>query len=101
VRLKVTGKPELSFIHNFHRSRVNSEIGVSKNNLSLISSNIFRALITELKVQIDGHRGDIAGLRGDIARLDLKEIRNYNIQMLLIKKNLAKKSNNKKGTSFH
>jgi hypothetical protein len=81
---------------------------VSKNNLSLISSNIFRALITELKVQIAGHRGDIAGLRGDIAglrgdiaRLDRKEIRNYNIQMLLIKKNLAKKSNNKKGTSFH
>jgi prefoldin subunit 5 len=63
---------------------------VSKNNLYLISSKIFRARVAALEKQIDGLRGDIARLDRNIARLDrnISDIRNYNIQMLLIKKNL-------------
>jgi hypothetical protein len=87
VRLKVTGKRELSFIHNFHRSRIYSKLGVSKNNLYLISSNIFRARIAELKEQIAGLRVEIAELGGNIS--DVQYYRN--IQMLLIKNNLSRR----------
>jgi prefoldin subunit 5 len=61
---------------------------VSKNNLYLISSKIFRARVAALEKQIDGLRGDIARLDRNIARLDrnISDIRK--IQMLMIKNNL-------------
>jgi hypothetical protein len=61
---------------------------VSKNNLYLISFNIFRALVATLETQIAGLRVDIAELRGDISG-----VQHYrNIQMLLIKKNLSRRA---------